>query len=71
MRTDRWFAGSALHFTLAVCSVSICAASAPPVLAPLRIVFAPHPFLSHWAVSAPIAQELLDRGHHILVHALP
>ncbi|KAL3135835.1 hypothetical protein ABBQ32_007395 [Trebouxia sp. C0010 RCD-2024] len=32
----------------------------------LRIAFAPHPFLSHWAVSAPIAQELLKRGHKAL-----
>ena len=67
MRTGRRFAGSILHFTLAVCSVSICAVSAPPALAPLRVVFAPHPFLSHWAVSAPIAQELLHRGHRVLV----
>ena len=35
----------------------------------LRIAFAPHPFLSHWAVSAPIAQELLQRGHKVLVRA--
>lgn len=34
---------------------------------PLRIAFAPHPFLSHWAVSAPIAHELLRRGHKALV----
>lgn len=34
---------------------------------PLRVAFAPHPFLSHWAVSAPIAQELLSRGHKVLV----
>ena len=34
---------------------------------PLRIAFAPHPFLSHWAVSAPIAHELLQRGHKALV----
>ncbi|DBA80999.1 TPA: hypothetical protein ACH3X2_007205 [Trebouxia sp. C0005] len=33
---------------------------------PLRIAFAPHPFLSHWAVSAPIAHELLQRGHKAL-----
>lgn len=33
----------------------------------LRIAFAPHPFLSHWAVSAPIAHELLLRGHKALV----
>jgi len=38
----------------------------------LRIAFAPHPFLSHWAVSAPIAHELLQRGHKALVsHTLP
>ena len=36
---------------------------------PLRVAFAPHPFLSHWAVSAPIAQELLERGHKALVRA--
>ena len=34
---------------------------------PLRVAFAPHPFLSHWAVSAPIAHELLQRGHLALV----
>ena len=33
----------------------------------LRIAFAPHPFLSHWAVSAPIARELLQRDHKALV----
>lgn len=38
---------------------------------PLRVAFAPHPFLSHWAVSAPIAQELLSRGHKVLVRLEP
>lgn len=42
---------------------------APQSQQPLRIAFAPHPFLSHWAVSAPIAQELLKRGHKALVRA--
>ena len=39
----------------------------PRAQQPLRVAFAPHPFLSHWAVSAPIAQELLSRGHKVLV----
>lgn len=39
----------------------------PQVQQPLRVAFAPHPFLSHWAVSAPIAHELLSRGHKVLV----
>ena len=37
---------------------------------PLKIAFAPHPFLSHWAVSTPIARELLQRGHKALVSTL-
>lgn len=51
----------------ALTAASLCAASAAPALTPLRVAFAPHPFLSHWAVSAPVAQELLDRGHSVLV----
>lgn len=69
MRAAQWSLSVALHLALAAYSISICTASAPPVLAPLRVVFAPHPFLSHWAVSAPVAQELLDRGHRVLVRA--
>ena len=70
MRAAQWPLSVALHLALAVCNISICTASVPPALAPLGVIFAPHPFLSHWAVSAPVAQELLDRGHRVLVRAV-
>jgi len=58
-----------LQLALAVQAFANFTSTIEDRVGPLRIAFAPHPFLSHWAVSAPIAHELLQHGHKALVSA--